>query len=408
MTDDLDARLRRLVHEVGDASPDVEAVDLLTRPAPRPDSSRMRPVASAVAAAVVIVVGWFVLRSGPSTIDTDPIDETPAPVVTSTTSTTTTSTIATLAVADEAIDALADEVSAATAVEEFEELFPRLDQLLTASGLTDAQAVRLAELRIDLQLRWTAAIGAVAEARAALDRALTQGEWGPQLDTFPADSAIAVDFEVGLAWVTPLGERLGWTRGSLSHIDRRSVDRTTELLSLEDGTACASSSGLLICAHPLFDSPFAEIRRPLDDGTTGFVAGPAWGPFPEAPEGMEIIGSWRWVESREDGEAILGQWSAECEVPSAYVIVDDVILAVVLDEEGDLAVMSSEAATDADLDRPASWALGWAADGRAIVHVATGPCSSGNVNAVVAVDTDGGLEVLVETSRPLVWVGPEP
>jgi hypothetical protein len=70
------------------------------------------------------------------------------------------------------------------------------------------------------------------------------------------------------------------------------------------------------------------------------------------------VGHWVWAAASPDGKSILAQWSAECEVPVAYVI----------DAEGGrLRPFSADS----------SEAFGWTTDGRAIVGVRASPCGGG-------------------------------
>jgi hypothetical protein len=70
------------------------------------------------------------------------------------------------------------------------------------------------------------------------------------------------------------------------------------------------------------------------------------------------VGHWRHAIPSPDGKWVLGQWSGECEAPTAFLInvtsgrVDDV--------------------APAGVD---SYGIGWAADGRAIVGIGAGPCA---------------------------------
>jgi hypothetical protein len=68
------------------------------------------------------------------------------------------------------------------------------------------------------------------------------------------------------------------------------------------------------------------------------------------------VGHWAWAKVSADGETILAQWSAECEVPVAYLV-------PAAGGEPREAVRSY-----------ASRALGWTTDGRAIVKVVESAC----------------------------------
>jgi hypothetical protein len=85
------------------------------------------------------------------------------------------------------------------------------------------------------------------------------------------------------------------------------------------------------------------------------------------------VGHWRWAEVSPDGETILAQWWAECEVPIAYLI-----------------SISAGALREAVSRVYASRALGWTEDGRAVVRVVESPCSPGAPSpGIYLVDPDG-------------------
>ena len=87
------------------------------------------------------------------------------------------------------------------------------------------------------------------------------------------------------------------------------------------------------------------------------------------------VGHWAWAKVSPDGETILGQWSAECEVPIAYLI-------PVAGGPPREAVPATE-----------SKALGWTKDGRAIVEVLEGECGpSAPKPGFYLVDPAGGRE----------------
>jgi len=73
-------------------------------------------------------------------------------------------------------------------------------------------------------------------------------------------------------------------------------------------------------------------------------------------------GHWRYADESPSG-ATLAQWSGECEVPTAYWI----------SEDGTARIVTGE--SDAS-KAPESLALGWTANGRAVVLLPTGTCGS--------------------------------
>ena len=90
------------------------------------------------------------------------------------------------------------------------------------------------------------------------------------------------------------------------------------------------------------------------------------------------IGHWVWAELAPKGNAVLAQWSAECEVPVAYLVVD-----------GKLHAYGRE-----------SVALGWLPSGAALIHFPSGPCGdSSGPRGVYAVARTGKRRLLFRTRR---------
>jgi hypothetical protein len=85
-----------------------------------------------------------------------------------------------------------------------------------------------------------------------------------------------------------------------------------------------------------------------------------------------------WAERSPSGDAVLAQWSAECEVPVAYLI----------------AVGRMRAYA------PDSVALGWLPNGEAVIHFPNGPCGgSTHVRGIYAVPRAGPPRLLLRTAR---------
>lgn len=91
------------------------------------------------------------------------------------------------------------------------------------------------------------------------------------------------------------------------------------------------------------------------------------------------IGHWVWAERSPTGNAILAQWSAECEVPVAYLLVG-----------GKLQAFGREAA-----------ALGWLPTGEAVVHFPNGPCAGDSraVRGIYAAVSTTKMRLLLRTKR---------
>jgi hypothetical protein len=83
------------------------------------------------------------------------------------------------------------------------------------------------------------------------------------------------------------------------------------------------------------------------------------------------VGRWVWAEFAPRGGGFLAQWTAECEVPVAYLVAD-----------GKLRSYGQESA-----------ALGWLPGGEALIHFPNGPCA-GASKAV------RGIYVVPGTSKP--------
>jgi hypothetical protein len=97
------------------------------------------------------------------------------------------------------------------------------------------------------------------------------------------------------------------------------------------------------------------------------------------------VGHWVWAEFAPRGPAFLAQWSAECEVPIAFLVRD-----LVLRPYGG-ATMS---------DAPESMALGWLPNGSAIIHFPKGAC--GRVHrrpGIYSVPGRGPASMLLGTAR---------
>jgi hypothetical protein len=98
------------------------------------------------------------------------------------------------------------------------------------------------------------------------------------------------------------------------------------------------------------------------------------------------VGHWVWAERAPTGDAILAQWSAECEIPVAYLIVD-----------GKRRSYGAETV-----------ALGWLPSGEAVVHFRAVGCASSPRNGIYAMPREGKPRLLLRTVRfaqYLMWGG---
>jgi hypothetical protein len=91
------------------------------------------------------------------------------------------------------------------------------------------------------------------------------------------------------------------------------------------------------------------------------------------------VGHWVWAEFAPRGGGFLAQWSAECEVPVAYLVAD-----------GKLRAYGRESA-----------ALGWLPSGEALIHFPNGPCAgdSKRMRGIYAVPSGGKPRLILRTAR---------
>jgi hypothetical protein len=113
-----------------------------------------------------------------------------------------------------------------------------------------------------------------------------------------------------------------------------------------------------------------DSRRP---GRFILVAGETQRPL-EVPSPTRV-GHWAWAKLSPDGETILAQWSAECEVPIAYL------------------VPAAGGKPREAVPSYSSRALGWTHDGRAIVDVLESSCGPASPKpGIYLVDPEGATE----------------
>jgi hypothetical protein len=91
-----------------------------------------------------------------------------------------------------------------------------------------------------------------------------------------------------------------------------------------------------------------------------------------------LVGHWEWASLSPDGSTFLAQWSAECEIPIAFLVPAEGGKPRVVTGEGDWATS------------PSSVALGWTTDGRAIVlFPESNPCGTVGSPGLYLVALDG-------------------
>jgi len=145
---------------------------------------------------------------------------------------------------------------------------------------------------------------------------------------------------------------------------------------------CTVGSGhrprwILLCgvASSLSKAPQVIVER---DGKI-IVRAPVKSPAPNSPP----VGHWAGVRLSPDGRTLLAQWSAECETPQAFLVT-----------RGTGSVRRLGGAADDSI------ALGWASDGRALVHFPTSVCGGTYRGGPGVYAVDGRrLRLLFETTR---------
>jgi hypothetical protein len=99
------------------------------------------------------------------------------------------------------------------------------------------------------------------------------------------------------------------------------------------------------------------------------------------------VGHWVGALLSRDGTRLLAQWSAECEVPVAFL--------------GPVRGGRLRAIAGGGKDVPTSIALGWTPDGRAVVYLPEGACGGGAAAAGVYLVGAGGERRLVARAAGL-------
>jgi hypothetical protein len=114
-----------------------------------------------------------------------------------------------------------------------------------------------------------------------------------------------------------------------------------------------------------------------DGGGRQVLAIPSPGPTATASDAGRV-GHWAWAALSPDGLTLLGQWSAECEVPIAFFMPA---------KGGKPRVVTGEEDWAAS---PTSVALGWSTDGRAIVlFPSASPCGTAGKAGLYLIGIDG-------------------
>jgi len=97
------------------------------------------------------------------------------------------------------------------------------------------------------------------------------------------------------------------------------------------------------------------------------------------------VGHWQSADLSSDEKAVLAQWSAECEIPVAFLVADGV-----------MRPFGARTIRDA----PESVALGWLPNRNAVVHFPKGACGSTfRTPGIYAVPRTGKPSLLRRTPR---------
>lgn len=180
-------------------------------------------------------------------------------------------------------------------------------------------------------------------------------------------------------------EREATTRAASQNIDRGDCQRV--------GTF--HGEALRLCFQPNAND---HGRFVLASGTTAreLAVSPP-GPTPTATDAGKV-GHWAWAAVSPDEKTLLAQWSAECEVPLAFLVdLADGVPAPVTGES-DWA------------ESPESLALGWTTDGRAIAFLPHGPACGTGVErpGIYLYRAPGRGKLLLETERSLIRASTKP
>jgi hypothetical protein len=170
-------------------------------------------------------------------------------------------------------------------------------------------------------------------------------------------------------------------RGESTAIDLSSGSEST----LPEGCWIGAASGVtryLVCDRLGSDGYAHQQISALEPGTGERLIGSAPDADYEVPSGR-----WRWLLPSPDGNQLLGQWSGECEIPTAFFIPTD----------GSSQINAVGGTFNEDA--PASYALGWSGSGDAFVSFAgdTGCGQPAVERGIHRYDASGDSEWLYDT-----------
>lgn len=136
-----------------------------------------------------------------------------------------------------------------------------------------------------------------------------------------------------------------------------------------------------ICGRPGPRRQTSRVARRGADGRLHRVLGPAM------RTRYGVVGRWIGVHPAPEGGVLLLQWSGECEIPRAYLAAST---------GSRLRPLDTSASTS-------SAALGWTADGRAVVSIVQGDCGRAAGTVTYAVDPHDGARTAIFRGSASFW-----
>ena len=209
-----------------------------------------------------------------------------------------------------------------------------------------------AQLRAIVGNDWRHPLGSGETLLSSGRETVTERMWVEDRSLFKPGKSVAVDLATGATAELPEGCWVGATFEETTYLVCR-VDSPAGVLLDQVFSSALGSDG-----SPLVQPPNSEL------------------PFP--------VGHWRWLVASPDGTELLGQWSGECEMPTAFRVptVGSGAIATITGEVYELA--------------PASHALGWSAEGRAVALLdGSGACTEPAAQPGVHIYSEDGASTWI-------------
>ena len=203
----------------------------------------------------------------------------------------------------------------------------------------------------------------------------------------------------GLIWVTVAVVLVGSLSACGTEESTKPAERTTVRTAKQEGCRAVgrvAEGTVRLCFDPSSDDEHGSFIVEMGAMQRELEIQPPR-PTPTASDAGKA-GHWAWAALSPDGETLLAQWSAECEVPIAFLVQVTGTTPTPVTGEGDWA------------RSPESVALGWTTDGRAIVFLPTGPpCGSGvDTPGIYLYSAHGRGKLLLEADRSPIRGSIEP